>query len=159
MANLNQLPEPVANQFRSREVPESVVHWVHSLMMAIVVFVMGSFVGLSGWQGRVVADTAEAVQSQADHRKLAPWIFLFIAVGCTDGVLSVVMQHQAVLESPHFWTGLIVLVLLAVNSVISLTGFGRNQPMLRTIQAYLGSPALCLLFLHAVLGLKLSLAI
>jgi hypothetical protein len=31
------------------------------------------------------------------------------------------MQHQRVMESPHFWTGSAVLVLLAVGSLISLT--------------------------------------
>ncbi len=34
-----------------------------------------------------------------------------------------------------------------------------NGKMPETIHAYLGSVALCLLFLHAVLGLKLGLAI
>jgi hypothetical protein len=69
------------------------------------------------------------------------------------------MQHQAILESPHFWTGSIVLILLAINGIISLAGFGGNKAVLRTVHAYLGSTALCLLFLHAVLGLKLGLAI
>jgi hypothetical protein len=69
------------------------------------------------------------------------------------------MQHEAVLESPHFWTGSIVLILLAANGIISFTGFGGNRALLRTVHAYLGSTALCLLFLHAVLGLKLGLAI
>ena len=99
------------------------------------------------------------MKSRAEHRKLAPWMFLFIAVGYTGGVLSLVMQHEAVLESPHFWTGSIVLILLAANSIISFTGFGGNRTLLRTVHAYLGSTALCLLFLHAVLGLKLGLAI
>lgn len=128
-------------------------------MMAIVVFVMGSFVGLAGWRGRMSADAAMAMKSRADHRKLAPWMFLFIALGYTGGVLSLVMQNQPIVESPHFWTGSIVLMLLATNGVISLTGFGRNKSVLRTVHAYLGSTALCLLFLHAVLGLKLGLAI
>lgn len=88
MANLNQLLDPAASQFRSWEVPEPIVHWGYPLMMAIVIFVMGSF-----------------------------------------------------------------------SSVICLTGFGRNQPVLCTIHAYLGSPALHLLFFHAVQGLKLGLAI
>jgi fucose 4-O-acetylase-like acetyltransferase len=159
MASLSHLLEPIASQFRSMGIPESVVHWGHPLMMATVVFVMGSFVGLAGWRGRMIADTAMAMKSRADHRKLAPWMFLFMALGYTGGVLSLVMQNQPILESSHFWTGSIVLVLLAANGVISLTGFGRNKPVLRTVHAYLGSTALCLLFLHAVLGLKLGLAI
>jgi hypothetical protein len=159
MANLSQLLEIIASQFRSLGIPEPIVHWGHPLMMAIVVFVMGSFVGLAGWRGRVIADAAQAMKSRTDHRKLAPWMFLFMAAGYTGGVLSLVMQNQSVLESPHFWTGSIVLILLAANGIISLTGFGGNKAVLRTVHAYLGSTALCLLFLHAVLGLKLGLAI
>lgn len=82
-----------------------------------------------------------------------------VVVGYTGGVLSVVMQKQPILESPHFWTGSIVLILLAANSFISLTGFGSNKPVMRTVHTFLGSGALCLLFLQAVLGLKLGLAI
>ena len=159
MANVSQLLEIIASQFRSLGIPEPIVHWGHPLMMAIVVFVMGSFVGLAGWRGRVIADAAQAIKSRTDHRKLAPWMFLFMAAGYTGGVLSLVMQKQSVLESPHFWTGSIVLILLAANGIISLTGFGGNKAVLRTVHAYLGSTALCLLFLHAVLGLKLGLAI
>lgn len=159
MANLSQVLETIASQFRSLGIPEQIVHWGHPVMMAIVVFVMGSFVGLAGWRGRVVADVAKAMQSRTDHRKLAPWMFLFIAVGYTGGILSLVMQNQSVLESPHFWTGSIVLILLAANGISSLSNFGGNKAVLRTVHAYLGSMALCLLFLHAVLGLKLGLAI
>lgn len=159
MENISQLLEPIASQFQSLGIPEPIVHWGHPLMMAIVVFVMGSFVGLSGWRGRVISDSALATKSRTDHRKLAPWMFLFMAAGYIGGVLSLVMQHQAILESPHFWTGSIVLILLATNGIISLAGFGGNKAVLRTVHAYLGSTALCLLFLHAVLGLKLGLAI
>ena len=159
MANLSQLLEPIASQFRSWGIPEPVVHWGHPLMMGIVVFVMGSFVGLAGWRGRVITDAATAIESRSAHRQLTPIMFLFIALGYTGGVLSLVMQHQPILESPHFWTGSIVLILLGINGVISLTGFGGNKPVMRTVHAYMGSAALCLLFLHAVLGLKLGLAI
>lgn len=159
LASLSHLLEPIANQFRNLGLPEPIVHWGHPAMMSIVVFVMGSFVGLTGWRGRTVADNVKSVESRADHRKIASWMFLFIAAGYIGGVLSLVMQHQPILESPHFWTGSIVLVLLTANGVISLLGFGRNKPVMRSIHAYLGSTALCLMFLHAVLGLKLGLAI
>jgi Protein of unknown function (DUF4079) len=159
MPKLDQLLEPIANQFRSLGIPEPIVHWGHPLMMAIVVFVMGSFVGLAGWRGRLVTDAESAFKSRTDHRKLAPLMFFFIAAGYTGGILSLVMQHQPVAESPHFWTGSVVLILLAANGVISLKGFGGDKTKLRSIHAYLGSAALCLLFLHALLGLKLGLAI
>lgn len=157
--NLSEVLEPIAAWFRNLGIPAPIVHWGHPLMMAIVIFVMGSVVGLAGWRGRVVPDAAAASKSRADHRKIAPWMFGFLAAGYTGGVLSLVMQHKAVLESPHFWTGSLVLGLLATNGIISLIGFGGNQPILRTLHAYLGSAALCVMFLHAVLGLKLGLAI
>ena len=159
MDNLTQFLELIAAWFTRLGIPEPIVHWGHPLMMAIVVFVMGSFVGLAGWRGRNVKDKDIASKSLSDHRALAPWMFLFMVLGYTGGVLSLVMQNQPILESPHFWTGSIALLLLLINGVIALTGFGSNQATLRTVHAYLGSTALCLLFLHAVLGLKLGLAI
>lgn len=158
-AILEPILEPIAAWFRGLGIPEPITHWGHPLMMAIVVFVMGSFVGLAGWRGRVVTDPDTAIKSRSDHRKLAPFMTLFLALGYTGGVLSLVMQNKPILESPHFWTGSIVLGLLGLNGVISLTKFGGNKPALRTAHAYLGSIALCVLFLHAVLGLKLGLAI
>lgn len=158
MSNLSEWLEPIAAWFRGFGIPEPIVHWGHPLMMAIVVFVMGSYVGLTGWRGRVVEGQA-AVKSRLDHRKLAPSMYVFVVLGATGGILSLVMQHKSILSSPHSWTAAGVLVLLTVNAVIAAIGFGNNKATLRTIHAYSGSVALCLLFLHALLGLKLGLAI
>lgn len=156
---LSEWLEPIAAWFRSMSLPEPIVHWGHPLMMGIVVFVMGSVVGLTGWRGRELADRQAAAKSWADHKKIAPLMFLFIALGYTGGVLSLVMQKQPILESPHFWTGTVAIVLLTVNGLLAATRFGKNKAALRTAHAYLGSVALCLLFLHAVFGLKLGLSI
>lgn len=158
---LSELLEPIAAWFRSLGVPEPIVHWGHPVMMGIVVLVLGSYVGLAGWRGRVLAtaDAAAALKSREDHRKLAPLMFLFIALGYTGGVLSLVMQHHTVLNSTHFWTGSAAIVLLAINGAIAAFGFGKKEIDLRTVHAYMGSIALCLLFLHGVFGLKLGLSI
>jgi hypothetical protein len=158
MLNWSELLEPIAGWFRSLGLPYPIVHWGHPLMMAIVVFVMGTFVGLAGWRGRISQDKDAAIKSRTDHRKLAPWLFFFLAAGYTGGVLSLVMQRQPILESPHFFTGSIVLLLLLVNSAISLSGFAGNKSILRTIHAYLGTTALGILFLHAVLGFNLGIS-
>jgi fucose 4-O-acetylase-like acetyltransferase len=128
-------------------------------MMGIVVFAMGSAVGLTGWRGRVVTDAEAAKKSRMGHRQIAPWMFLFITLGYTGGVLSLIMQGQPIFESPHFWTGSTVIILLGLNGLISLSGFGGDKANLRTVHAYLGSIALSILFVHAVLGLKLGLSI
>lgn len=159
MANLSELLEAIANLFRSMGIPQPIVHWGHPLMMAIVVFVMGSFVGFAGWRGRMANDKAVVMKSLSDHRTLAPWMFGFMAAGYTGGVLSLVMQHQQIMESPHFWTGSIVLLLLLINGAIALSGFNSNKASLRTIHAYLGSTAFVILVFHALLGLRLGLAI
>lgn len=159
MINFTEILEPIAAWFRSLGVPEPIVHWGHPAMMSIVIFVMGSFVGFSGWRGRLAEDKEVASKSRSDHRKLAPWMFLFMALGYTGGVLSLVMQHQPIFQSPHFWTGSILLLLLGINGAISLSKFGGNNPGLRALHAYLGSSALCLMLVHALLGLHLGISL
>ena len=156
---LNEMLEPIASQFRAMGIPEPITHWGHPVMMGIVIFAMGSFVGFSGWRSRLTADADVAQKSRSDHRKMAPWMFLFMAMGYTGGLLSLVMQEHSVMESPHFWTGSLVLVLLALNGLISATGFGGNKAALRTAHAFLGSTALAVMLVHAIVGLKLGLSI
>jgi magnesium-transporting ATPase (P-type) len=157
---LSELLEPIAAWFRSLNTPEPIVHWGHPVMMGVVVFVMGSYVAYAGWRSRLTKDGEIAMKNRADHRKLAPLMFIFIALGYTGGVLSLVMQRQPILESPHFWTGSVVLIVLAIQATIALTGFGGAQKELfRIFHAYLGSAAMILSIVHAILGLNLGLSI
>lgn len=104
--------------FRGLGVPDTIVHWGHPAMMGIVVLVLGSYVAWSGWQGRLAADKEATVNARLDHRKAAPLMTLFITLGYTGGVLSLVMQHKPILESPHFWTGNVVLALLFLKLAV-----------------------------------------
>jgi fucose 4-O-acetylase-like acetyltransferase len=160
MVDVSEVLEPIAAWFRSLGVPHVIVHWGHPLMMAIAVFVLGSFVGVAGWRGKLLEDQDKdaAVKSRVAHRQLAPWLFLFLAGGYIGGVLALEMHHQPIFESPHFWTGSLVLLLLLINGVISLSGFAGNKKVLRAVHSYLGSTALGILFIHALLGLKLGLS-
>ncbi|MFN9886883.1 MAG: DUF4079 domain-containing protein [Pseudanabaena sp.] len=151
--------QPVADQFKSLNIPAPVTHWGHPFFMAIVIFAMGSFVAISGWRGRTVTDAEVANKNKADHRKVAPVMTTFLALGYSGGLLSLVMQGKPLLESPHFITGSVVLTLLAINGAISLSGFAGNKPLLRNVHAYLGSAIVLLLFVHAALGLTVGLSI
>ncbi|AFY41295.1 DUF4079 domain-containing protein [Nostoc sp. PCC 7107] len=153
MINVSEALEPLAAWFRSLGIPQPIVEWGHPGMMGIVVVVMGSYVGWTGWRYRLAKDKDESFKNRMNHRLLAPWMFFFLAAGYPGGVLSLVMQRHAIFESPHFWTGSLVLILLLINSVISFTGFAGGKPALRTTHAYLGSGILGLLVVHAVLGL------
>jgi len=151
--------QPVADQFKSLNIPAPVTHWGHPFFMAIVIFAMGSFVAISGWRGRTVTDAEVANKNKADHRKVAPVMTTFLALGYSGGLLFLVMQGKPLLGSPPFITGSVVLTLLAINGAISLSGFAGNKPLLRNVHAYLGSAIVLLLFVHAALGLKLGLSI
>ncbi|XGV97062.1 MAG: DUF4079 domain-containing protein [Leptolyngbya sp. BL-A-14] len=159
MTNLEALLEPIAAWFRSLGIPEPITHWGHPAMMGIVIFVMGSYVVYAGWQGRLAADKDVALKNRADHRKLAPLMFLFLALGYTGGVLSLVMQQKPILESPHFWTGTVAIGLLAINSTLSLAGFWNDKTSLRMVHAYLGTVLFGLLIVHTALGVKLGLSL
>ncbi|MCC0177670.1 DUF4079 domain-containing protein [Waterburya agarophytonicola K14] len=161
MSNLRTSIQPIADWFNSLGTPEPIIHWGHPLMMAIVAFVMGVAVALAGWRGRTLAvtNTEVAIKNKADHRKIAPLMYIFLLSGYTGGVLSLVMQEQPILESPHFFTGTIVISLLTINALIAATGFIGNKETARTIHAYVGSAALIIMVVHAVFGLKLGLSI
>jgi Protein of unknown function (DUF4079) len=160
MSALQDALEPIADWFSSLGVPEPIIHWGHPAMMGIVLFVMGSFAGITGWQGRTLAekDPEASAAKRAEHRKVAPLMFLFIAMGYTGGVLSLVMQGEPIFESPHFWTGSTIIGLLSINALLAATNFG-GQGVLRSAHAYIGSAALALFVVHAFLGVNLGLSI
>lgn len=158
-AGLRVYLEPIASWFAQFDLPEPIVHWGHPLMMAIVVFVMGGFAAYAGWQGRLATDAGVAIEQKQQHAKVAPLMYLFIVMGATGGILSLVMQGEPILESPHFWTGMGAIALLTTNAVIAATKFGKDSSTLRTAHAYIGSAALALLIVHAIFGTQLGLSI
>ncbi len=158
---LAQLLEPIASQFRPLNLPEPLTHWGHPFFMSIVMFAMGGYGAYLGWKGRLLTatDPEGAIQSKAEHQKIMPVMFAFMAIGATGGLLSLVIQKHVVMASPHFWTGMVVLTFLSINSLISGTGFGGNKPELRKFHAYFGSTILGAMVIHALMGLKLGLSL
>jgi hypothetical protein len=158
--NLAQLLEPIASQFRTLDLPEPLTHWGHPFFMSIVMFAMGGYGAYAGWKGRLLTatDADAAIKNKSDHKKIMPAMFGFMAIGATGGILSLVIQKHAVMASPHFLTAIIVLTFLAINSLISGTGFGGNNPGLRKFHAYFGSTIMGMMVIHALMGLKLGLS-
>jgi Protein of unknown function (DUF4079) len=151
--------QPIADWFAQFNTPEPIVHWGHPLMMGIVAVFMGSFAAYAGWKIRTTEDPEQTATTRKAHKKVALWMTTFMAMGYTGGLLSLVMQGKPILESPHFWTGTIVLSMLGLNGAISITKFGGGKESLKAAHAYIGSAAMVALVVHAVLGLKLGLAI
>ncbi|MDJ0580368.1 DUF4079 domain-containing protein [Crocosphaera sp.] len=157
---LANILEPLAAWFRSLGVPEPIVHWGHPVMMGIVVLLMGSVTAYMGWRSRFATDPEVVSKTRASHTQLAPWVFLFVALGYTGGVLSLVMQNHALLSSGHFWTGTGALGLMAVSAMTPLIGFGGDQKeAYRTFHAYLGAVVAIVFIAHGILGLKLGLSL
>ncbi len=160
MSGLSDTLEPLAAWFRGFGMPEVIVHWGHPATMGIVLFAMGSVVGVTGWKSRTLVekDPEASAKNRMEHKKVAPLMFVFLAMGYTGGVLSLVMQQEPILESPHFWTGSSIILLLSINALLAATKFG-GQGALRSAHAYIGSATLVLFVVHALLGLKLGLSI
>ncbi|OUC11887.1 MAG: hypothetical protein B0A82_25615 [Alkalinema sp. CACIAM 70d] len=156
---LAQKLQPIVDWFASFNTPEPIVHWGHPVMMGIVAFVMGGAVALAGWKVRTSTDEEVVDKNRQLHRKTAPFMTMFIAMGYTGGVLSLVMQGKPILESPHFITGTLVVALLMANGAISFFGIKKGVEGARNVHAYLGSGIMVLLVIHAALGLKLGLSI
>ena len=160
-SSLRAYLEPIASWFAQFGLPEPITHWGHPAMMGIVIFAMGSSAAIAGWKIRTGAPDATmgSMPVRKFHKKVALWMTTFIGMGYTGGLLSLVMQDQPILESPHFWTGSAVLALLGLNGAISMSKFAGGKDSLRTVHAFIGTAALALMFFHAALGLKLGLSI
>jgi F0F1-type ATP synthase membrane subunit c/vacuolar-type H+-ATPase subunit K len=158
--SLSQSLEPIASLFRDLNLPAIITHWGHPFFMSIVMFGMGGYGAYAGWKGRVLTETNvdAAIKNKSDHKKIMPAMFGFMAIGATGGVLSLVIQKHEVMASPHFLTATIVLTFLAINSAVSFSGFGGNNPGLRKFHAYFGSSIMVLMIVHALMGLKLGLS-
>jgi hypothetical protein len=157
---LSQLLEPIAAWFGRLGIPEPITRWGHPVMMGTVILMMGSYVAYSGWKARLTEEVEVSAKYRAEHRQLAPWMFLFLAMGYSGGILSLVMQHHAVLESPHFWTGSVALLLLGLTSSLALFGFaGEEKSTARTVHAYLGAGIMILLLVHIWAGLSLGFSL
>ncbi|NEP19481.1 MAG: DUF4079 domain-containing protein [Leptolyngbya sp. SIO4C1] len=139
--------------------PEPIIHWGHPLMMGIVIFAMGTTAAYAGWKIRTADQPEETAPTRKLHKRVALWMTTFIALGYTGGLLSLVMQGEPILESPHFWTGTAIVGMLGLNGAISFSKFGGGKDSLRTAHAYIGTAAVALMFVHAFLGLNLGLSI
>jgi fucose 4-O-acetylase-like acetyltransferase len=148
--------QPIADFFLRLSVPEPIVHWGHPVMMGIVLVFMGSFAALTGWRGRLATDPQVAQQAWGEHRKLVPWLYIFLALGYSGGLLSLVMQGQEILQSPHFVTGTLVLAGLTLNALLAVAMQQRGA--IRTLHAYVGSATLAVAAVHMVVGVQLGLS-
>ena len=162
-SSLRAYLEPIASWFAQFGVPAPITHWGHPAMMAIVIFAMGSTAAIAGWKIRTSDDPEETMGSMPVrklHKKVALWMTTFLAMGYSGGLLSLIMQDQPILESPHFWTGSAVLGLLGLNGAISMSKFGGGQESLKKCPClYWNSRLWLLMVVHAALGLKLGLSI
>jgi Protein of unknown function (DUF4079) len=158
---LAQALEPLAEIFRNLNLPEPITHWGHPFFMSIVMFMMGGYGAYAGWKGRLLRETDKeaAAKSRAEHSKVITAMSAFMAIGATGGILSLVIQKHAIMESPHFITGMTVLFMLFLNGAVSFSGFGGDKPGLRKAHAYFGSLILIMMLVHGVAGLKLGLSI
>ncbi|MCS6781672.1 MAG: DUF4079 domain-containing protein [Gloeomargarita sp. SKYBB_i_bin120] len=148
--------QPVADFFNGLSIPEPIVHWGHPVMMGIVLVFMGSFAAWRGWQGRLATDPHLKQQAWREHRQLVPWLYLFLALGYSGGLLSLVMQGQEIFHSAHFVTGTLVLAGLTVNALLALGMKGAAA--IRTLHAYVGSATLAVAVVHMALGVQLGLS-
>jgi len=120
MINVSEVLEPIAGWFRSLGVPEAVVHWGHPAMMGIVIFVVGTFVGVTGWRGKLLEgkDKDAAIQSRNAHRTGSLVLILLLINGVIS--LSGFFGNKAGLRAVHAYLGSTTLLIMFVHAVLGL---------------------------------------
>jgi hypothetical protein len=84
---------------------------------------------------------------------------VFLTTGYTGGLLSLIIQQKPVLESPHFITGSVVILLLWINGSLGFLGIKGVSKLTRSAHAYVGSAIVALLLVHVALGFNLGISI
>lgn len=154
--------QKIADVFKGT--PEPLVQYGHPAMMALLILGMGVPGAYIGWQGRLNEDKRAGVGQKKLHENIMLGFFLLAFLGGTGGTLSTVMQGYDIWESPHAKSALLVLLLLAANSVIAYTGFtigtdgtpkGRLQG--RKFHAYFGIGTMLAFLVHIGFGVNILL--
>ena len=70
------------------------------------------------------------------HPKLAGGMFVFFALGAIGGMMSLLMQDKPIFESPHVWSGLAGLGLLALQATLPAFFASQGQSA-RDVVSYL----------------------
>ncbi|KAL4422379.1 hypothetical protein ABPG75_008576 [Micractinium tetrahymenae] len=147
-----------ADYFSTLNLPGWLVQWGHPGNMTVVLFAMGFYgCGYLGWRIRTSDNADEVAVAQDLHPKLAVGMTIFFALGALGGSMSMLMQGKDMWSSSHFVTGVIGLVLLGLQGMLS--AFFEDDPNARGLHAYFGSAILALFLVHAGLGLQLGLSI
>lgn len=134
------------------------MHWGHPGNMAVVLFAMGLYgCGKLGADIRLSNDAAVVAKAKELHPKLAVGMAFFFALGAVGGLMSLTMQGKPILSSPHATTGVVGLLLLALQGM--LAAFFDDGEGARDAHAYLGAGILALFTVHMALGIQLGLSI
>lgn len=125
--------------------------------MAVVLLAMGGYGSYLGWQIRVSDDADMIIKAKQLHPKLTLGMTIFFSLGAVGGLISLVTQGKPLFQSPHALTGIIGLLLLYSQGMLSL--FFEDDPNARTAHAYFGSGIMVLFALHMTFGINLALSL
>lgn len=146
--------QPTADAFSAMGLPDALVKWGHPGNMAVVLAAMGGFGTYKGFQIKL-SDDADVVAEASDmHPKLMGGMTFFFALGAIGGLLSLTMQGKPLFESAHAITGIIGLLLLALQTATSF--IIDDDADMRSIHSGMGAFTMLWLCVHLSTGLGLS---
>jgi hypothetical protein len=148
---------PTAEYFATLGLPAFLIRWGHPGNMAVVLLAMGGYGSYLGWQIRMSDNPDMIIRAKQLHPKLTLGMTVFFSLGAVGGVMSLIMQGRPIFQSGHVWTGLVGLVLLYLQGLLSL--FFEDDPNARGLHAFFGTAIMALFVVHMVLGIQLGLSI
>ncbi len=136
----------------------SVLRWAHGGYNAVVVllFLYQARVGLSIRRARTM-HAPLPFSAIKRHRRVGPVLAGAALAGFLFGITLVFLDTGNILEyPPHFATGCVIMLCLAVTVVLSRRIRGQDSPF-RTPHTVLGHAILALYFIELVFGISVLL--